>query len=184
MKIKSIKKVGRLPVYDISVKDAEHYILENGVVTHNTGIYYSASNIFFIGRQQEKDGTDLAGYNFVINIEKSRFVKEKSSFPLNVTFDRGISKWSGLLDVALETGWVIKPKNGWYQGVNKKTGEIMFDDKSFRAKDTMNSGFWLPLMKEGFSDEIEELYKLKAAGFTSEDYEEEDLEEDFEAIEE
>lgn len=41
MKIKSIKSVGRKPVYDLSVKDdnydKQQYVLENGVVTHNTG---------------------------------------------------------------------------------------------------------------------------------------------------
>jgi hypothetical protein len=41
MKIKTIKPVGRKPVYDLSINsdnyDEQHYILENGVVTHNTG---------------------------------------------------------------------------------------------------------------------------------------------------
>ena len=45
MKIKSITAVGRKKVFDLSVKNDEHYILENGVVTHNTGSYYSADNI-------------------------------------------------------------------------------------------------------------------------------------------
>ena len=54
MKITKIEKVGKHKVYDITVADNHQYILENGVVTHNTGIYYSASNIFIIGRQQDK----------------------------------------------------------------------------------------------------------------------------------
>jgi hypothetical protein len=35
-------------------------------------------NIFILGHQQEKDGTEIVGYNFIINVEKSRYVKEKS----------------------------------------------------------------------------------------------------------
>lgn len=42
MKVRSIKSVGRKPVYDISIEtddyDKQQYVLENGVVTHNTGI--------------------------------------------------------------------------------------------------------------------------------------------------
>ena len=37
MKIKTIKAIGKQPVYDLSVENVEHYVLENGVVTHNTG---------------------------------------------------------------------------------------------------------------------------------------------------
>ena len=90
MKIKNIRKIGKTEVYDISVRDVEHYVLENGVVTHNTGSYYSADNIWIIGRRQTKEGDDVIGYEFIINIEKSRFVKEKSQFPLTVTFEGGI----------------------------------------------------------------------------------------------
>ena len=170
--IKSVKPIGRKEVYDISVKDAEHYVLENGVVTHNTGIYYSASTIFFMGRQQEKDGKEVAGYNFMLGIEKSRFVKEKTRLPLNVTWENGVNKWSGLLEIGLALGWVIKPKNGWYQAVDKTTGELMYGtpdkEKSFRLKDTSNADFWIPLFKAGFAAEIEERYKIQAVGFTSE----------------
>ena len=68
MKITSIEKVGKKRVFDITVADNHQYVLENGVITHNTGIYLSADNIFILGRQQEKDGTELTGYNFIINV--------------------------------------------------------------------------------------------------------------------
>lgn len=145
MKIASITPVGKRKVYDLSVDDVEHYVLENGVVTHNTGIYYSADNIFIIGRQQEKEGTDIVGYNFIINVEKSRYVKEKSKIPVEVTWNEGISKWSGLIDMALASGHVIKPKNGWYQKVDMETGEIL--PKSYRMNDTYNVDFWAPVLK-------------------------------------
>ena len=41
MKIKTITPVGRKPVYDLTIDTDEynkqHYLLENGVVSHNTG---------------------------------------------------------------------------------------------------------------------------------------------------
>ena len=111
MKIVSVKTVGSKPVYDISIKsddyDEQYYVLENGVMSHNSGSYYSADNIFIIGRQQEKEGTEIVGYNFIINIEKSRYVREKSKIPVTVSFDGGISRWSGLLDLALDRKSVV-----------------------------------------------------------------------------
>ena len=38
MRIANIKYVGKRKVFDLSVDDVEHYILENGVITHNTEI--------------------------------------------------------------------------------------------------------------------------------------------------
>jgi hypothetical protein len=147
MKIVNVKTVGSKPVYDLSIKsddyDEQYYVLENGVVTHNTGSYYSADNIYIIGRQQEKDGTEIVGYNFIINVEKSRYVKEKSKIPIAVSFDGGIQKYSGLMDIALEGGFVCKPTNGWYSKVDKSTGEI--GDKK-RFADTQTSEFWEPLL--------------------------------------
>jgi hypothetical protein len=129
------------------------------IVGGGTGSYYSADNIFILGRQQEKDGTELTGYNFIINVEKSRYVKEKSKIPVSVSFDGGLSKWSGLLDVALESGHVIKPSNGWYQKVDVETGVI--EDKKYRIKDTDTKDFWMPiLLSKSFNDFVKGKYSL------------------------
>ena len=161
MLIKSVKPVGKRKVYDISVKDVEHYVLENGVVTHNTGSYYSADNIFILGRQQDKDekSKEITGYDFIINVEKSRYVKEKSKIPVSVSFDGGINRWSGLLALATESGHVIKPSNGWYSKVNIETGEI--EDKKYREADTNNKDFWMSIINDkAFHKFIEDKYAV------------------------
>jgi hypothetical protein len=128
------------------------------IVSGGTGIYYSADNIFIIGRQQEKDGTNIIGYNFIINVEKSRFVREKSKIPVCVLFEGGISKWSGLLENALESGHVIKPTNGWYSKVDKNTGEI---GAKKRLSDTMSEEFWSDiLLKEDFNEFVRKKYEI------------------------
>ena len=132
------------------------------IVGGGTGSYYSADNIFIIGRQQEKDGQEVTGYNFIINVEKSRYVKEKSKIPVSVSFDGGISKWSGLLDLALESGHVVKPSNGWYSKVNVETGEI--EDKKYREKDTSTKDFWSSILdSESFATFIESKYRVASA---------------------
>lgn len=165
MKIKSVKSVGKKPVYDISVADAEHYSLENGVVTHNTGIMYSANTVFFIGKRQVKDGKDLKGYEFVLKAEKSRTVKEKSEFPITVNFDGGIDPFSGMLELAQDIGFVVKPKVGWYSRayLDEDTGEMISEEQKFREKATDNVEFWKPLFKhQPFQDAIKNRYQLGA----------------------
>lgn len=110
------------------------------IVGGGTGSYYAADNIYILGRQQEKEGTELSGYNFIINVEKSRFVREKSKIPISISFDDGVSKWSGLIDIALDLGFVNKPSNGWYSKVDMETGEV--EEKKYRLKETMNKDFW------------------------------------------
>jgi hypothetical protein len=129
------------------------------VVGGGTGSYYSADNIFILGRQQEKEGTEVVGYNFIINVEKSRYVKEKSKIPVSVFFDGGISKWSGLLDIAIESGHVVKPSNGWYSKVNVETGEV--EDKKYRIKDTDTKEFWETIINaDSFKNFVEQKYKV------------------------
>jgi hypothetical protein len=158
VKITNIVKVGKHKVYDISVEDAEHYILSNGVVTHNTGSYYAADNIYILGRQQDKTGGELAGYNFIINVEKSRYVREKSKIPVTIKFDGGISRWSGLLEMAQEAGRVVKPANGWYARVDD---DGVIEDKKFREKDTDSADFWKPLVtSKKFQEWIKNRYQM------------------------
>ena len=145
MKIKKIEKVGRRPVYDIEVSDSHSYILGNGVITHNSGLVYSSDNILLITRSVEKKGSDLIGYNFNINIMKSRHSREKAKIPVTVLFNGGLNVWSGLLDMAVASGDVIKPSNGWYQVTNPETGEV--EEKKYRATDTNTSEFWTPILK-------------------------------------
>jgi hypothetical protein len=160
---KQMKSLFRMITPHLTIKDipmvvVNHTYMEIGmfpkaIVSGGTGIYYSADNIFIIGRQQEKQGTEVVGYNFIINVEKSRFVREKSKIPIEVTFEGGISKWSGLLDMALESGHVIKPSNGWYQ--------LATEEKKHRLNDTYNKEFWLPVLTDPtFSEWVEKRYRM------------------------
>jgi len=162
-----------LSLKDIPMIVVNHTYMEIGmfpkaIVGGGTGSYYSADNIFIIGRQQEKEGTEVVGYNFIINVEKSRYVKEKSKIPVTVSFDGGISKWSGLLDLALESKHVVKPTNGWYSKVDVTTGEV--EEKKYRIKDTDTKEFWMPIIKDKtFQEFIENKYRVASGNIMSAD---------------
>ena len=186
---KQMKSLFRMVTPHLTIKDipmvvVNHTYSEIGlypkqIVSGGTGLYYSADNIFIIGRQQEKDGSEVVGYNFVMNVEKSRFVREKSKIPIEVTFEGGISKWSGLLDVALEGGYVVKPSNGWYSKVDKETGEI--DAKKYRIKDTYSKEFWMPILtSKSFKEYIESNYRIAGSDMLGKSFDETDIEEEFE----
>jgi RecA/RadA recombinase len=166
---KQVKSLFRMVTPHLTMKDVpmivvNHTYKEIGmfpkdIVGGGTGSYYSADNIFILGRQQEKEGTEVVGYNFIINVEKSRYVKEKSKIPVTVSFDGGISRWSGLLDLAIESGHVIKPSNGWYSKVDVESGVI--EDKKYRVKETDTKEFWLPILKQkSFREFIENKYQI------------------------
>jgi len=166
---KQMKSLFRMVTPHLNLKDiplvvVNHTYMEIGmfpkaIVGGGTGSYYSADNIFILGRQQEKEGTEIIGYNYIINVEKSRYVKEKSKIPISVSFDGGISKWSGLLDIAIESGHIIKPSNGWYSKVDKETGEI--EEKKYRIKDTDTKDFWMSIVtSKSFNEFVQNKYAL------------------------
>ena len=169
---KQIKSLFRMVTPHLTLKDipmvvVNHTYMEIGmfpkaIVGGGTGSYYSADNIYILGRQQEKDGQDLIGYNFIINVEKSRYVREKARIPVTVRFDGGISKYSGLLDMALESGHVTKPSMGWYAKVDRETGAI--DGKKWRIADTECSEFWDSILAdETFKEWIRTNYQFSSA---------------------
>jgi RecA/RadA recombinase len=152
-----------LAMKDISLLAVNHTYMEIGlfpkaIVGGGTGIYYSADNIWILGRQQDKKGSEIQGYHFVINVEKSRYVKEKSKIPITVSWDGGVRNYSGLLDVALAGGYVTKPSNGWYAEVNQETGEV---GSKVRYDQTLEEAFWKPIFENtNFKEFLKKQYAI------------------------
>jgi len=179
---KQLKSLFRMITPHLAIKDipmvvVNHTYKEIGlyprdIVSGGTGVYYSADNIYIIGRQQEKDTTGLTGYNFIINVEKSRYVREKTKIAVEVSFEGGITKWSGLMDVALNGGFVTKPSNGWYSRKD--------EDQKFRMKDTYTKDFWLPIVSSmDFQNYVETKFKSSSANLMTGDLTEDELDKEF-----
>jgi RecA/RadA recombinase len=169
---KQVKSLFRMVTPHLNLKNipmivVNHTYMEIGmfpkaIVGGGTGSYYSADNIFIIGRQQEKEGQEIIGYNFIINVEKSRYVKEKAKIPVTVSFEGGISRFSGLLDVAIEGNFVVKPSNGWYSKVDTETGEVQ--EKKYRIKETDTEDFWKDILaSKKFQEYIKNKYTVASA---------------------
>jgi RecA/RadA recombinase len=164
---KALKSFFRIVTSKLTIKDIPMVVINHtykeiglypkDIVGGGTGAYYGSNNIWILGRQQDKDGSEIAGYHFVINVEKSRYVKEKSKIPITISFEGGINRWSGLLDVAVDGGYIVKPKVGWYKIVHQ--GE---EGKSYRAADIANNkDVWYDIFQNtDFSTYIENKYKM------------------------
>jgi len=167
---KALKSLFRIVTPHLTMKDIPMVVVNHtykeialypkDIVGGGTGSYYSADTIWIVGRSQEKEGDEVVGSNFNIVIEKSRFVKEKAKIGITVKHTGGIDMWSGLFENALEGGYIAKPSNGWYQLVDRATGELTGD--KMRLKDFDGDGeFWLTLFDEtDFGDYIKAKYTL------------------------
>ncbi len=148
-----------IPLLAVNHTYQEIGLFPKAIVSGGTGIYYSADNIWILGRRQNKKGTEVTGYDFVINVEKSRYVKEKSKIPISVSWDGGVEKYSGLLEVAMAGGYVQKPSNGWYESVDPTTGEVT--SGKVREAQTLEEQFWEPVFKNtDFKDFIMKQFSI------------------------
>ena len=178
---KQLKSLFRMVTPHLTLKDIPMIVINHtykeiglypkDIVGGGTGSYYGSDNIWILGRQQDKDDKEIKGYHFVINVEKSRYVREKSKIPITISYDGGINRWSGLLDVAIDGGYIVKPKAGWYATVNQDTGEV--NTPSMRAGDIVhNKDFWVKMFQEtDLADHIEKKYKMSMGPIMEEDAE-------------
>lgn len=151
MRIKKIHMVVIQHVYE-SIE-----IFSKTIVGGGTGTVYSSDSVFVLGRQQEKDGSDIVGFNIMMTIEKSRYCREKSVFPIELRYEGGMNKWSGLLDIAIDIGFVVKPSNGWFCRVI----DGVVEEQKWRRKDTNSADFWNVLLDSNeFNAAVEKRYRV------------------------
>lgn len=118
--VKSIKKIKTEDVYDITVEGEHHYILDNGVVSHNSGLKYAASSIIYLSKKKEKDGTEVVGNLIKAKTAKSRLSKENKEVTIRLYYDnRGLDRYYGLLELG-EIGGLWKNVAGRYEIDGKK----------------------------------------------------------------
>lgn len=172
---KAMKSLFRMVTPHLTIKDIPMVTINHtyqtmemfskAVVSGGTGIYYSADTIWIIGRQQDKDDKtkQIDGYHFIINIEKSRYVREKSKIPISVSYEQGINKWSGFLELALEAKIIAKPIAGRYERID---ADGVFFGTRYKEDDIIsNDEFWEDVLNTtNFREWIKEKYSVAGAG--------------------
>ena len=69
-----------------------------------SGLKYAASNIVYLSKRKEKDGKEIIGNIIHCKNYKSRLTKENAKIDVRLTYDKGLDKHYGLLDLAIKHG--------------------------------------------------------------------------------
>jgi len=67
-----------------------------------SGLKYAASSIIYLSKRKEKDGTEIIGNIIHCKNYKSRLTKENKVVDVRLTYDKGLDRYYGLLDLALK----------------------------------------------------------------------------------
>ena len=65
-----------------------------------SGLKYAASSIVYLSKRKEKDGTEVVGNIIHCKNHKSRLTKENKMVDVKLTYDKGLDKYYGLLELA------------------------------------------------------------------------------------
>ena len=65
-----------------------------------SGLKYAASSIIYLSRRKEKDGTEVVGNIIHCKNHKSRLTKENKIVDVRLTYDKGLDRYYGLLELA------------------------------------------------------------------------------------
>ena len=65
-----------------------------------SGLKYAASSIIYLSKKKEKDGTEVIGNIIHCKNHKSRLTKENKMVDVRLTYDKGLDKYYGLLELA------------------------------------------------------------------------------------
>lgn len=116
--VASVEKTGEFEdVFDIEVENEHHYILENGVVSHNSGPIFAASIVALMNKfklKEDEDGNkvkEVLGIRSKFQVVKSRFSKPFESVEIMIPWDTGMDKFSGLVDMFEKADVLVKDGN-------------------------------------------------------------------------
>ena len=65
-----------------------------------SGLKYAASSIIYLSKRKEKDGTEVIGNIIHCKNHKSRLTKENKMVDVRLTYDKGLDRYYGLLELA------------------------------------------------------------------------------------
>ena len=129
-----------------------------------SGLKYTASQIVFLGKKKEKDGTDVVGNIIKINMMKSRFTKENKKIEVLLTYDKGLDRYYGLLQLA-EKYNIIKKVSTRFEmpdgskvfgkAINKNPEKYFTEDIMTQLEEAAQKEFMYGVSNEPEVDEVE-----------------------------
>lgn len=104
-------------VYDIEVANDHHYVLEGGILSHNSGFMFASSIIVSMNKYKLKTDSDgkktsnVLGIRSKIKCVKTRYAKPFEEVEVTIPYDTGMNPYSGLFDMCEHKGIFTKDGN-------------------------------------------------------------------------
>ena len=105
-----------------------------------SGLKYAASSIIFLSKKKEKDGTEVVGNIVHCKNHKSRLTIENKMVDVRLTYDKGLDKYYGLLELA-EKYDIFKKVSTRYEmpdGTKQYGKSILNDPEKYFTKEIMD----------------------------------------------
>ena len=105
-----------------------------------SGLKYAASSIVYLSKRKEKDGTEVVGNIIHCKNHKSRLTKENKIVDVRLTYDKGLDRYYGLLELA-EKYEVFKKSGPRFElpdGSKQYAKTILNDPDKFFTEDIMH----------------------------------------------
>ena len=129
-----------------------------------SGLKYAASSIIFLSKRKEKDGTEIVGNIIHCKNAKSRLTVENRMVDVRLTYDKGLDRYYGLLDLALafdvfkkQGTRVLLPtgKTEYGKTINNNPEKFFTDDVMEQLEIVVNEYFKYGKSKTGTDDSQE-----------------------------
>ena len=104
-----------------------------------SGLKYAASSIIFLSKKKEKDGTEVIGNIVHCKNHKSRLTIENKMVDVRLSYEKGLDKYYGLLDIA-EKYNIFKKVSTRYElpdGSKQYGKSIMSEPEKYFTEDIM-----------------------------------------------
>ena len=105
-----------------------------------SGLKYAASTIVYLSKKKEKDGTEVIGNIIHCKNHKSRLTVENKMVDVRLTYDKGLDRYYGLLELAEKYG-VFKKVSTRFElpDGSKQFGKTILNDPiTYFTEDIMN----------------------------------------------
>jgi RecA/RadA recombinase len=105
-----------------------------------SGLKYAASNIIYLSRRKEKEGKEVIGQIIHCLNYKSRLTKENAKVDVRLTYDKGLERYYGLLDIALKHNLfkAVSTRIELPDGTKQYAKTINNEPDKFFTKDILN----------------------------------------------
>ena len=131
-----------------------------------SGLQYAASNIVFLSKKKEKDGTDIIGNIIHCKNFKSRLAKENKKVDVLLSYDEGLNRYYGLLELA-EKYEIFKKVSTRYElpdGAKLYAKQILKDPEKYFTKVIMDALDEAAKIEFSYGSGIDEIDETLEAG--------------------